>query len=149
MDSKIITLQKIDGIYDIQPIITPSFSAFELAVLCVLLVSFLSISIYLVWILFYSTKAKSRREIIKLRKKVKLNIINTNDAVYELCLILRKGIEQKQLNTRTPTPKNSKGSKQRWGKFINELTDFRYSENSGSSIDISKLFDESLFWLQR
>ena len=149
MDSKIITLQKIDGIYDIQPIITPSLSAFELSILSVLFISFITVSIYLVWIFFYSKKAKSRREIIKLQKKLKRNIISTNDAIYELCLIFRKGIDQKQLDIKTPLPKHSRGSEQRWEKFINSLSDFRYRKSSAASIDISQLFDETLFWLQR
>lgn len=149
MDSKIITLQKVDGIYDIQPMITPALSAFELTVLFLLLISFLAANIYLVWMFVFSIKAKSRREIAKLQKRYTHNIISPHDAIYDLCQIIRKGLKQKQLFTNTPLPKNIKGSKQRWNKFINELSDFRYKDSSDTSIDISPLFEESLFWFKR
>ena len=149
MDSKIITLQKIDGINDIQPMIAPALSTFELTVLFILLISFVAANIYLVWIFFFSRKAKSRREIVKLQKRYTHNIISPHDAIYDLCRIFRKGLEQKQLDTKTPLPKNIKGSKQRWVKFMNELSDFRYKDSSDISIDISPLFEESLFWFKR
>ena len=149
MNGNIITLQKVDGIYDIQPIITPALSAFELTVLFILLVSFIAANIYIVWTFVFSIKAKSKREIVKLHKRYIKNTISTHDAIYDLCRILRKGLEQKQLDTQTPLPKNVKGSKQRWDKLINELSDFRYKDSSDTSADISFLFEESLFWLKR
>ena len=149
MNGNIITLQKVDGIYDIQPIITPAFSAFELTVLFIILISFAAAIIYLVWIFVFSIKAKSKREIVKLQKRYTQNTISTHDAIYGLCRILRQGLEQKQLYTKTTLPKKVKGSKQRWDKLINELSDFRYKDSSDTSVDISPLFEESLFWFKR
>lgn len=148
MDSKIITLPKIDGIYDIQPIIEPALSAFELTVLFIFLLSFVAVNTYLVWMLVFSRKAKSRREIAKLQKRYTDNTISPHDAIYELCRILRKGLKQKQLYTKTPPPKNIKGNEQRWNKFIDELSGFRYQNSINTSIDISPLFKESLFWFK-
>ena len=149
MDSKIITLPKIDGIYDIQPIIEPALSAFELTVLFIFLLSFVAVNTYLVWMLVFSRKAKSRREIAKLQKRYIHNNINPHDAIYELCRIIRNGLKQKQLYTKTPPPKNIKGNEQRWYTFIDELSDFRYQNTVDSAIDISPLFKESLFWFKR
>ena len=151
MASKITTLQLIDGIYDIQPIIEPALSAFELTVLFISLISLVAATFYLVWIFIFSRKAKSRREIVNLQKRYTHNTISTHDAIYELCRILRKGLELKQLYTKTPPPKNIKGNKQqqRWDKFINELSDFRYDDSIDTSIDIFPLFEESLFWFKR
>lgn len=148
MNSNIITLQKVDGIYDIQPIIAPAFSAFELTVLFILLISFLTANIYLVWIFVFSTKAKSKRKLVKLQKSYLHNNISRHDAIYELCKIIRKGLKQKQLDKKMPLPNNIKGNKQRWDKFINQLSDFRYKDSSDTSIDILPLFRESLFWLK-
>ena len=149
MASKITTLQLIDGIYDIQPIIEPALSAFELTVLFISLISFVAAAFYLVWIFIFSRKAKSKREIVNLQKRYTHNTISSHDAIYELCQILRKGLEQKQLYTKTPPPKNIKGNKQRWDKFVNKLSDFRYDNSIDTSIDISSLFNESLFWFKR
>ena len=149
MNSNIITLQKVDGIYDIQPILPPAFSAFELTVLFILFILFLAANIYLVWVYIFSIKAKSRREIIKLHKKYIHKEISPHDAIYELCRILRKGLKQKQLYKKTPLPKKVEGNKQRWDKLIDELSDFRYKNSSDKSVDISPLFEESLFWFKR
>ena len=149
MDSKIITLPKIDGIYDIQPMIEPALSAFELTVLFIFLLSFVAVNTYLVWMLVFSRKAKSRREIAKLQKRYIHNNISQHDAIYELCRILRKGLKQKQLYTKTPPPINIKGNEQRWYTFIDKLSDFRYQSSKDTSIDISPLFKESLFWFKR
>ena len=149
MDSKIITLQKIDGIYDIQPMITPAMSTLELSVLFMLLISLAIANIYLIWVFIFSRKAKSRLEIVKLQKRYTHNTIKPHDAIYELCRILRIGLEQNQLYAKTPLPKGIKGNKQRWDKFINELSDFRYKDSSDASIDIAPLFKESLFWFKR
>ena len=149
MASKITTLQLIEGIYDIQPIIEPALSSFELAMLFIIFISFVAVNIYLVWMIIFSKRARSRREIVKLQKRYTHNIISPHDAIYELCRILRKGLEQKRLYTKTPPPKNIKGNKQRWDKFINELSDFRYDDSIDTSIDISPLFKESLFWFKR
>ena len=149
MDSKLITLQKIDGIYDIQPLITPALSAFEFTILLILIISFVVGNTYLVWMFIFSNKAKSRREILNLQKRYIHNTISPHDTVYDLCQILRKGLDKKQLNTKSPPPKILKENKQRWDKFINELSDFRYKNSIGTSDDISPLFKESLFWFKR
>ena len=149
IDSKLITLQKMDGIYDIQPVITPALSSFEFTVLFILIISFISANIYVVWLFVFSRKAKSRREIVKLQKKYTHNSISPHDTIYELCQILRKGLEQNQLDKNTPPPRNIKGNMQRWDNFINELSDLRYDNIIDTSIDITHLFKESLFWLQQ
>ena len=149
MDSKLITLQKIDGIYDIQPLITPALSTFEFTVLLILLISFVVANIYLVWMFIFSSQAKSRREILNLQKRYTHNTISPHDAIYDLCQILRKGLDKKQLNTKNPPPRIIKGNKQRWEKFINKLSDFRYKNSIDTSVDISPLFEESLFWFKR
>ena len=148
-DSKLITLQKIDGIYDIQPVITPALSGFEFTILFILLITFMAANIYLVWMFFFSRKAKSRQKIVKLQKKYTHNSISPHDAIYELCQIIRNGLKQKQLDTKTPPPKNIKGNMQRWDNFINELSNLRYGNSIDTSIDISPLFKESLFWFKR
>ena len=149
MNSEIAILQKIDGIYDIHPIITPGLSAFELSVLFVLMILFLVVNIYLVWAYVFSKNASSRREIIKLQKRYTDNDINQHDAIYDLCKILRKGLEQKKLNTKTPSPKNIKDNNQQWEQFINELSELRYKYTPDTSANISHLFEESLFWFKR
>ena len=148
MDTKFIALQKIDGIYDIHPMMPPAMSILEITVLFILLVIFVTVSAYLAWVFVFSIKAKSKREIVNLRNKYEGNIISPHDAIYELCEILRAGINIKQLCADTPLPKGSKGSEKRWDKFIENLSDYRYNNYSDSSIDISPLFQESLYWIK-
>lgn len=149
MDSKIATLQKVEGIYDIQPIITPAFSSLETTVLLVLFTLFITANIYLAWSYLFSRKAKSIRKIHILKNRYSKNLINSHDAIYNLCFILRKGLQQKNLSIDTPLPKKARENKKRWGEFISELSNIRYKEDANASTNITFLFDESLFWLKR
>ena len=146
---KIIALQKIDGIYDIQPIITPAFSTFELSILVVMFFLLTAVNIYLLWRFVFSRRAKSKRKIHKLQQKYSQNIISTHDAIYDLCQILGKGLKQKQLNINCPPEKNIKDGKPRWNIFIERLSNSRYKKESNTPFDIAPLFEESLFWLKQ
>ena len=147
MNSEITTLQRIDAIYDIHPLIPPGFSAFELSVLFIFMILFLVVNVYLIWVFVFSKNASTRREIIKLQKRYTYNDINQHDAIYDLCKIVRKGLEQKKLYVKTPPPKNIKDDNQQWEQFIKDLSDLRYK--SDTATNVSHLFEESLFWFKR
>ena len=148
MDQETITLQKIDGIYDIQPPIEPALSLLETALLSLLLISLVSLILYLTWKALYSKKSIAKRKINNLRNKYAENRINNHDAIYQLCLITKQGLTLTKLNKDTLLPNELTSKKQEWQKFIKDISTLRYKNNTTSDVDINKLFSDSLFWLK-
>ncbi len=148
MKPETITLQKIDGIYDIQPLIAPALSLLETALLSLLLTFLISLILYFTWIALYSKKSIAKNKIKKLRHKHSENKINTHDAIYQLCLITKQGLKLKKLNKDTLLPNKLTSKEQQWQSFIKDISILRYKNNTDSHIDINKLFSDSLFWLK-
>ena len=148
MNQKTITLQKIDGIYDIQPLIEPALSVLETTLLSILLAALIILTFYLTWKVLYSKKSIAKSKINKLRNRHAENKINTHDAVYQLCHITKQGLKLKKLNKDTLLPDKLTSRKQQWQSFIKDISILRYKNNSESHIDINKLFSDSLFWLK-
>ncbi len=148
MNQKTSTLKKIDGIYDIQPLIEPALSLLETALLSLLLISLISLILYFTWKVLYSKKSIAKSKIKKLRDKHSENKINTHDAIYQLCLITKQGLKLKKLNNDTLLPDKLTSKKQQWQSFIKDISILRYKNNSESHIDINQLFSDSLFWLK-
>lgn len=148
MKQETITLQKIDGIYDIQPLIAPALSLLETVLLSLLLISLVNLILYFTWKALYSKNSIAKRKIKKLRDKHSDNKINTHDAIYQLCLITKQGLKLKKLNSDTLLPDKLSSKKQLWQSFIKDISILRYKNNSESHVDINKLFSDSLFWLK-
>jgi len=148
MKQEPITLQIIDGIYDIQPPIEPALSLLETALLSLLLISLVSLILYFTWKALYSKKSIAKRKIINLRNKYSENKINNHDAIYQLCLITKQGLTLKKLNKDTLLPYELTSKKQEWQKFIKDISILRYKNNTASNIDINKIISDSLFWLK-
>lgn len=148
MNQETITLQKIDGIYDIQPPIESALSLLETSLLSLLLISLVSLIVYLTWKALYSKKSIAKRKINDLRNRHAENRINNHDAIYQLCLITKQGLKLKKLNKDTLLPNELTSKKQEWQNFIKDLSTLRFKNNAASDIDINKLFSDSLFWLK-
>ena len=148
MNNNVITLQKIDGTYDIQAIITPASSVFEIATLAILFFIFFASTFYFTWFYLYSKKAISKRKIKALQTQYTSKEINSHDTIYNLCNILRRGLQLKNLNNETPLPKIINADKKRWACFMSDLSDIRYKNDTNPSKNIPLLFEESLFWLK-
>lgn len=148
MNQETSTLQIIDGIYDIQPLIKPTLSLLETTLLSVLLISLISLILYFTWHVLYSKKSIAKRKIKMLRNRHSENEINTHDAIYQLCLITKQGLKLKNINKDTLLPDKLLSKKQQWQSFIKDTSILRYKKNIESDIDINKLFSDSLFWLK-
>ena len=148
MNQETSTLQIIDGIYDIQPLIKPTLSLLETTLLSVLLISLISLILYFTWHVLYSKKSIAKRKIKMLRNRHSENEINTHDAIYQLCLITKQGLKLKNINKDTLLPDKLLSKKQQWQNFIKDISILRYKKNIESDIDINKLFSDSLFWLK-
>ena len=148
MSQETITLQKIDGIYDIQPPIEPALSLLETSLLSLLLISFVSLILYLTWKVLYSKKSVAKREIYNLRNKYSEKKINNHDAIYQLCLITKQGLTLTNLNKDSLLPNELTSKKQEWQDFIKDISILRYKNNEASHIAINKIFSDSLFWLK-
>lgn len=147
MNKKNITLEKIEGIYDIQPPLSPELSLFESSLIVLGVVILLSAAFYISWNLIYSNKGKCRRKIIRLQKKHLDNNVSSHDTIYQLCFLLRKGLKINYLGQNTQLPKKIIFHENQWQGFIKNISDSRY-RNKESSLNIDKLFKESLFWLR-
>ena len=148
MTQESITLQKIDGIYDIQPLIEPALSLLETTLLSLLLISLIFLILYLTWKTLYSKKSIAKRKIKELCNKHAENKINNHDAIYQLCLITKQGLKLKNLNKDTLLPDKLTSKKQQWQDFIQDISILRYKNSTESDVDINKLFSDSLFWLK-
>lgn len=148
MKQETITLQKIDGIYDIQPLVEPALSLLETVLLSLLLMSLISLILYFTLKALCSKKSIAKRKIKELRNKHAENKINNHDAIYQLCLITKQGLKLKKLNQDTLLPNKLISKKQQWQDFIKDTSILRYKNNTESHVDINKLFSDSLFWLK-
>lgn len=142
-----ITLQKIDGIYDIEPIVTPALSTLEVIVLSTFIIVLTIIIFYYIWVSLFSRKAISIRKIEKLQIKHSNNEISTHDTAYQLCSILSYGLNLSFLNAISRHPKENTLNKERWDSFLKKLSELRYKNNKDQN-DITRLFKESIFWLK-
>jgi hypothetical protein len=138
----------IDGIYDIQPPISPALSGLEINLIILIFILILSVLFYAVWNHYYSTKGRAKRNIKKLHVKYSTNKITPHDAVYQLSLFLRQGLKLNHIGKNTLLPKKLDASKSEWDIFKNNISNLRYKKNIKSYSDISTLFDNSLFWLK-
>lgn len=149
MNNDTTTLQKIDGIYDIQPLIEPAYSSLEITVLSILILLFTITSLYIALKYFFSKKAISKRRIIKLQKQYLKNAISIHDAVYALCHHLNAGLNVKHIDTNTSLPNKISIHYKEWQLFTRKISDLRYKNINSSSIDINELFKESFMWLKK
>lgn len=148
MNQETITLQKIDGIYDIQPLIEPALSLLETTLISLLLLLLISLTLYFAWKALYSKKSIAKHKIKALHNKYLENKINSHDAIYQLCLITKQGLKLKKLNKDTLLPDKLTSKKQQWQSFIKDISILRYKNNTETDIDINKLFSDCLFWLK-
>lgn len=147
MNSDSISLQIIDGIYDIHPIVKPEHSLVEATLMSFIVFFIISLSIYIAWNVFFSKKSISKRK-IKILKSQHINKeISLHDTAYELCLILRNGLGIKNIDTKIQLPLQLTSNKIKWDRFVEEIDLLRYKDTS-STTNIETLFDESLFWLK-
>lgn len=146
MNKKNIILQKIDGIYDIQPPTEPAINLLEKSLLSLLLILAISLSIYFTWKIIYSNKAIAKRKIKELYKHYTKT--NSHDTAYQLILATKQGLKLNRLNKDTPLPDKLSPKKQQWQTFIRDISSLRYKKNTPSNIDINKLYLDCLFWLK-
>lgn len=148
MKNEYITLLKVDGIYDIQPPVTPPLGSLETFIILLLVLLLVSTVGYLIWKLLYSAKATARNQIKKLRKDFVQNNVNTHDTIYRLCSILRQGLNVKNIDKNTPLPKKLYNNINEWSSFTQNLANSRYKNRKQSQPDMDALFIDSLHWLK-
>ena len=145
MNSENIILEKVDGLYDIQPLIPPSFSAVEIFLIVLI---FLIFTAYIIWRIFYSRKGRAKREIKKLQHLYQDKKINAHDTAYQLCLYLQDGLNLKQLKIDTAIPAKIINYKNKWSDFTQKISKLRYEKNDHDKSELDKVFIDSLFWLK-
>lgn len=148
MNNKNIILQKVEGIYDIQPPTEPALNLLEQSLLIFSLIIAISLSLHFIWKLFYSNKAASKRKIKESYKDYTTDKINGHDTVYQLILSTKQGLKLNKLNKDTPLPNKLSSKKKQWQDFIKDISSLRYKKNIPSNIDINKLYLDCLFWLK-
>ena len=148
MNNESISLNIIDGIYDIQPLATPAFSPLELTLLSLFSLLVISILLYTIWRLFYSVKGIAKRKLKKTHADFLHKKLDEHDTVYQLCSVLRQGLKLNQINTDTNLPVRLNAYKQKWKLFTKTISDLRYSENKKSPAELNALFDDTLYWLK-
>ena len=143
-----ISLTIIDGIYDIQPLATPAFSSLELTLLSILfLLAVISLSYY-TWLLFYSTKGVAKRKLKKIHSEFLHHNLDEHDTTYQLCSVLRKGLNLNKINKDTCLPASLNRYKAEWDAFTKKISALRYCNNKKSRVEINTLYQDSLHWLK-
>jgi len=148
MGKPTISLPKIEGIYDIQPLPEPALSFFETVIIVVGSLSIVCLSIFLIWKYFFSIKAVSKRRLIKLRLNYSENRLSEHDAIYLLCQIMTQGLKLNYLGEDTLLPEKLTPKKEKWSLFIKEISVLRYAKVNSAKNDIKSLINESLYWLK-
>lgn len=147
-DEIIPELEKIDGIFDILPPVTPDLSRLEISLIILASVVSIALVIYLVWRYFYSNKGKIKHQIMKLQDAYSKDNINAHDTIYHLSQLLCSGLKIKKLNNKTTLPVKITSQKKRWLDFSKNISDTKYMNVSRDSENIHALFTESLYWLR-
>lgn len=146
MNKESIQLEKLDGIFDIQPPLAPELSSLEISLILITIIITLSVVLYFAWHLFYSNKGQNKRNIKKLEKKYNDNSISEHEAVYQLCTYLKNGLKLNHIGIQTKLPANKNLNSEQWESFTNTLSDIRYNNNSKPNLN--QIFKESLHWLR-
>ncbi|MCW8899473.1 MAG: hypothetical protein OQK75_02500 [Gammaproteobacteria bacterium] len=143
-----ITLEKTDGIYDINPLPVPDISGIEIFLIFLVVVAIVAGIIYFIWHIFFSVKGKVKRQVKQLNKDYIENKLNRRDASYKLCFLLQQGLNVTWIGSAIELPEKLQSHKQEWHQFADKLSLLRYSENEDHEQEISALFIKSLFWLR-
>lgn len=142
-------INTLDGIFDIALPLAPADSSLGLYgnIAMIVLLSGIAIAISYYW--WQQPKQRYRRELIKLLRKHHHGYINNHQTVFGLAEILRGRLNQHQLSSTTPLPKNLQDNQSRWCAFINELDAARYSAARIENAKLGILANEARFWLNR
>lgn len=148
MDKEHITLEKLEGIYDIQPPPVPELSFLESGLILLTIVILIISSLYMVWHLFFSDKGRIKRKIKQLEKDYLDNHISSHETIYQLCSYLRQGLKINNFGNKTQLPEKLIANKKQWQTFTKSISDLRYKNIHKSNLELNKAFKESLFWLR-
>jgi len=148
MSGEINILKIVEGIYDIQPPVHPALSGLETTLLATLYITLISLTVYLIWKIFYSIKKRAQRKIEKLHVKYSESVLTDHDVIYQLCFILQRGLKLNCLGQNTPLPEKLVAKKEDWTIFTENISVLRYKNKDKSEQDINALFKNSLFWLK-
>ena len=147
----------LEGILDIEPPAIPLLyvlesNALSITIVSILVIAFLLAATYLLWGRYFSVRGKARRRLDALRnqfnQRPKEQQPNNHHAAYQLCNILRDGLNLKQLSNCTPFPDISSPHKDHWETFIDTLSVARYSPSGYNSEQMATLFEDAGFWLK-
>ena len=148
MKSEQVILEKIDGIYDIQPPAVIEFSGIEILLLTLGFIVTLSLIVYILWNHFFSIKGKVRRQIKQLQLTHSNDILNTHDTIYQLCYLLREGLKINHIGSDILLPEKIETQQKEWLNFTNNLSVLRYKHTEEHQQDINNIFEKSLYWLR-
>ena len=143
-----ITLPKIEGIYDIQPLAEPALSFFETALIVSGLLIVVGLCLFFIWKKFFSHKAVSQRKLIKLRLNYSAKKLSAHDAIYQLSQIMTQGLKLHYLGEDTLLPAKLISKKEKWILFTKEISELRYAKTNNKKYDINDLVNQSLYWLK-
>lgn len=158
MKSENITLEKIEGIYDIYSLTPPPLSAAEQFLILVAFTASIILLAYYFWKQVYSRKGIAQRNIKKLLKLYQTKNITPHDTVYQLCSHLKHGLNIKQISIENTLTTNlqchldkyhlDQCHMDKWHLFIEKLNTLRYNKINNTKQEIESAFNESLFWLK-
>jgi hypothetical protein len=137
-----------NGIYDIVSPAEPALSTTDYAIIIILIAVFSAIVIYIASCFIDVDKIRVSRNIRRLKIAHSNKAITTRTAVYQLCSLVRDGLKIQTINPDDVLPEKITLHQSRWNNFASELSRLRYQKTDAQPVDVSNLFDESLFWLR-
>ena len=143
----------LQGIIDITPPSAPwqyilEANAFSIAIAGLLTISILTLTLFILWRHFFSSKGKARQKIGKLKKHYRLRHISGKHVAFQLAQILRDALKLNQLSPRTALPSPLRHKAKRWLEFNEALSQMRYANQAETQPTITFLIDEAYFWLR-
>ncbi len=141
-------LGKLDGIYDVipptMPVVNESGNLISITAIAVLILSFVAV---------YLWRSRSCRYIARyqlqiLARSIKQQEPDQRQNAYRLAEILRNGLQLNSLGLDTGLPSTLSTDESRWKRFVEILSQARYSRDGIEAEPFGRLVQEARHWLK-
>jgi len=143
--------QTSQGLMDIDPPLAPPISSLPTVIIVlVLTILFLTFVIFAVRH-FKSNRARALRKLRRLRKQSTghdTNCTLKRDTAFQLAHTMSLGLNINGVTTNTALPAELNQHKDRWQKFMNNLSQCRFAIHTSAQPLNNKMLDDAYFWLK-
>ena len=145
-------LDTLEGIVDIEPPAIPilydlEMSAINISVVGLIIIGASLIISVIIWRRYFSTKGKSRYQLMRLQKNISVKNINSQSAACEISRILRRNLGLSHILKSENLPEELAAHQSRWDIFTERLSFSCFSSYEIEPEIITSLFEDAHFWI--